>query len=94
MFGSVFKMRPMAGKAAELQKVMMDDARRPKGMVTAYLLNEDSAGNVWGLGIFEDEASYRANASDPAQDAQYRKFRALLEVDPEWHDGTIVQRPG
>ena len=31
-----------------------------------------------------------ANADSPAQDARYRQFRALLEADPEWHDGEIV----
>ena len=27
----------------------------------------------------------------PEQDAQYREFRALMESDPEWHDGVIEQ---
>lgn len=93
MFGSVFKMRPKAGKAAELQQVMMGSPRRPKGMMTAYLLTEDAAGDVWGFAVFEDEKTYRDNAADPAQGEQYQKFRPLLEADPEWHDGTIAQRP-
>ena len=93
MFGSVFKMRPKAGKAAELRQVMMGNSRRPKGMITAYLLSEDTAGNVWGVAVFEDEKMYRDNAADPAQGEQYQEFRALLEADPEWHDGAIEQRP-
>jgi hypothetical protein len=93
MFGSVFKMRPKAGKAAELQQVMMTNPRRPDGMITAYLLSEDAAGNVWGFAVFQDEKSYRANAADPAQSEQYEKYRALLDGDPEWHDGSIEQRP-
>ena len=91
MYGSVFKMRPQAGKAGELRDVMMGLTRRPKGMVAAYLLGEDSGGAVWGFAVFEDEKSYRDNASDPAQGAEYSKFRALLEADPEWHDGSIDQ---
>jgi hypothetical protein len=43
--------------------------------------------------VFEDEKSYRANAADPSQGEQYQKYRALLDADPEWHDGTIEQRP-
>ena len=93
MFGSVFKMRPKAGMATELQQVMMGNPRRPKGMITAYLLREDTHGNVWGVAVFEDEKTYRDNAADPAQGEEYQKFRALLEADPEWHDGTIEQRP-
>jgi len=93
MFGSVFKMRPKAGKAAELRQVMMSNPRRPDGMVTAYLLSEDAAGNVWGFAVFQDEKSYRANAADPSQSEQFEKYRALLDADPEWHDGAIEQRP-
>ena len=93
MYGSAFRMRPKAGMAAELRDVMMSDSRRPKGMATAYLLTEDMSGDVWGFAVFADEKSYRENASDPAQSAQYQKFRALLDSDPEWHDGAIVQRP-
>ena len=93
MYGSSFRMRPKAGMAGQLRDVMMANPRKPKGMVTAYLLTEDKAGDVWGLAVFDDEKSYRDNASDPEQGAQYEKFRALLEADPEWHDGTITQRP-
>jgi hypothetical protein len=93
MYGSSFRMRPKAGMASQVREVMMGDPRRPKGMVTAYLLTEDKAGDIWGFAVFEDEQAYRDNASDPAQGAQYQKFRALLEADPEWHDGAIAQRP-
>ena len=93
MYGSAFRMRPKSGMADQLRTVMMDNPRRPKGMVAAYLLNEDKSDDVWGLAVFEDEKSYRDNASDPAQDAEYRKFRELLESDPEWHDGSIDSFP-
>lgn len=93
MYGSTFRMRPKSGMASQVRDVLMNDPRRPKGMAAAYLLTEDKSGDVWGFAVFADEKSYRDNASDPAQDAEYRKFRALLESDPEWHDGTIVQQP-
>lgn len=93
MYGSAFKMRPKPGMAGQLGDVMMGNPRRPKGMLAAYLLTEGASGDVWGFAVFEDEKSYRDNASDPAQDAQYQKFRPLLESDPEWHDGAITQRP-
>jgi hypothetical protein len=93
MYGSLFRMRPKQGMAQQLRETMMSSDRRPPGMKTAYLLSEDADGSVWGFAIFEGEEQYRSNASDPGQDAQYQKFRALLESDPEWHDGTIEQRP-
>ena len=41
--------------------------------------------------MFEDKASYMANADDPAQNERYMEFRALMEADPEWHDGAIEE---
>ena len=79
--------------AKQVLDVMMSDPRKPKGMLAAYLLTEDAAGDVWGFAVFEDEQAYRANADDPAQGAQYQKFRARREADPERHDGSITQRP-
>ena len=89
MYGSAFRLRPKPGMAGRLREVMMSNARQPKGMVAAYLLSQDQSEDVWGFAVFEDEKSYRDNANDPAQDAEYRKFRELLEADPEWHDGSI-----
>jgi hypothetical protein len=39
---------------------------------------------------FESEAAYRRNAESPDQHARYEAYRALLETDPEWHDGEIA----
>ncbi|HXK33514.1 MAG TPA: hypothetical protein VNM91_05820 [Dehalococcoidia bacterium] len=94
MYGSVFRMKPAAGKRQELIDLMTaPDDRRPPGMVAAYLLAEDKDDAVWVMAVFEDEQSYRKNAQDPSQDEEYRRWRALLDADPEWHDGTIMQAP-
>ena len=63
--------------------------RSVSGYVTSYALRENDSDTTWLFVIFEDRASYDANADDPAMDAQYREYRALLESDPEWHDGEI-----
>lgn len=94
MYGSIFRMRPKAGKTAELKAVFMEGGRRPKGMTAAYMLTEDKDGSVWGMGVFEDEKTYRDNAASPEQNAMYERFRALIEADPEWHDGAIEAMPG
>ena len=71
----------------------MNDKRRPVGMKDAFLLTEDADGTVWGFAVFESEKSYRDNAADPAQNAEYERFRAVSQADPEWHDGSIEQQP-
>jgi hypothetical protein len=53
------------------------------------MLFENDSDVAWLFAIFDDRATYDANAADPAQDAQYREYRALMETDPEWHDGVI-----
>ncbi len=92
MFGTIFRARPKQGKTDEIFKLMEEEGsarmRSVKGFRVSYTLQE-SNGVVWGVAVFDDEATYRANASDPEQDKWYQKFRALLEADPEWHDGTI-----
>jgi hypothetical protein len=93
VYGSMFKMRPRPGKAEELRDYLMGVARRAPGHITAYVLTEDGGDVVWGFGVFEDERLYRANSADPEQAKVYETFRALLEADPEWHDGAIAQRP-
>jgi hypothetical protein len=65
-------------------------SRTPKGFVKAYSV--ESGDDIWVMAIFEDEASYRANASSPEQDRDYQEMRALLDADPEWHDGVITDR--
>ena len=94
MFGSVFRMQVQPGKKQELIRTMMEDGNSsPAGMRAAFLY--DTGGDeVWGVAVFDDEKSYRANAASPEQDAEFRKMRALLTADPEWHDGNITAWPG
>jgi hypothetical protein len=87
-------MQVKEGKKQELlDLVMSDDGRRPAGMKAAYTFDGGS-NEVWGVAVFADEKSYRANASSPEQDAEYSKMRALLTADPEWHDGNVHAWPG
>lgn len=44
---------------------------------------------VW----FEDRESYFKNANDPEQDKRYQEYRALMDGDPEWHDGDWIHGP-
>ena len=59
------------------------------GFHRSFVLYENDSDVAWLFAIFDDRASYDRNADDPAQDARYQEYRALLEEDPEWHDGEI-----
>ena len=46
---------------------------------------------VFLVAMFDDQASYRANADSPDQHERYLEMRALLEDDPDWMDGTFEE---
>ena len=90
MYGTVARTRVTLENRDTLKEVFERQGRRTRpGMVAAYTLFENDSDVAWLVAIFEDRATYDANADDPAQDAEYREYRALMEDDPEWHDGEI-----
>jgi heme-degrading monooxygenase HmoA len=96
MYGTVAKMKAKPGTGellAELGRQLGDD--RPAGMVGTWVYQLDADPDEYLLAVaFESREAYTANADSPEQDARYRKMRALLEADPEWHDGEIVYSDG
>ena len=93
MYGTVAKMRVKAENVDAVRKVMAAqmEAAKPAGYIRSYVLSENDSDTQWLFVMFEDKASYMANADDPAQNERYMEFRALMEADPEWHDGTIEE---
>jgi quinol monooxygenase YgiN len=93
MYGTVAKMRVKAENVDAVRKVMSAqmEGAKPAGYIRSYVLSENDSDTQWLFVMFEDKASYMANADDPAQNERYMEFRALMEADPEWHDGTIEE---
>ncbi|MDP9297854.1 MAG: hypothetical protein M3O98_04205 [Actinomycetota bacterium] len=90
MYGTVARTRVKPENRDKLRKVFEKQAYvKVPGYVTSHILWENGNDNAWLFVVFEDEASYDKNADDPAQDERYQEYRALLEDDPEWHDGQI-----
>jgi quinol monooxygenase YgiN len=92
MYGTVARTRVKPENRAKLQEVFRQQGSRRTvpGMVAAYTLYEDQGDTAWLFAVFQDRAAYDKNADDPAQDADYREYRALMEDEPEWHDGEIA----
>jgi hypothetical protein len=94
MYGTCARMVVKQENRDALRTVMSEEAPRDiEGYVGSYVLTENDSDNVWLLAIFEDRATYDANADDPRQHESYVKYRALLEEEPEWHDGEIEKSP-
>jgi quinol monooxygenase YgiN len=96
MYGTVARMKAKPGTGellAELGRQLSDD--RPAGMVGTWVYQLDADPDEYLLAVaFESREAYKANAASPEQDARYHQMRALLEADPEWHDGEIVYSDG
>lgn len=95
MYGSIFRMRPKAGREGEVAALFEEWGRTRgpivRGVHAGYVLRpDDKSGEMIGVAIFEDQATYVANADDPAQHAWYLRLRDLLEADPIWQDGEYV----
>ena len=92
MYGTVARVRVKPENRAALMKVFESQTYEGTvpGFVTSYTLFENESDNAWLLAVFEDRASYDKNADDPSQHERYLEYRALMEEDPEWHDGEIV----
>jgi quinol monooxygenase YgiN len=91
MYGTVARTRVKPENREQLRKVLdaQNAAGKPAGFITAYTLFENEGDTAWLVAIFEDRASYDKNADDPAMNEKYVEYRALMEQDPEWHDGDI-----
>ena len=95
MYGSIFRMKVKSGHEKSVIAVWKewDTSRQSQvsGVVATFLLKPDKGtGEKVGVAVFEDKASYEANADDRAQDKWYRELRENLEADPAWEDGEYV----
>ena len=96
MYGTIARLRVKPGRMDDLiHETRSFENLDVPGFEATYLLGADTDENeAWIVALFVDRDSYRFNAESPEQDARYRRMRALLEADPEWHDGEIIATAG
>ena len=92
MFGTVARMKLKPGSFEKMQDLMKGfEEREVKGfMFNAVYRGQSDPDEVWLVVGFQDEASYRANASDPRTNQMAEQYQPLMAGPPEWHDGEIV----
>jgi heme-degrading monooxygenase HmoA len=92
MYGSVSRWRVKEGQQEELEQLvneLMSDLPPGSRGIWVYRSDVDPQ-EYWVAGNWESKEAYQANSNAPGQDARYRRLRALMDADPEWHDGEIV----
>ena len=92
MFGTVAKMKLKPGSYEKVMETMKAfEGQQAKGFVSnAVYRSQSDPDEMWLAIVFEDEASYRANAEDPRTDEMSGKMQELMAAAPEWHDGEVV----
>jgi antibiotic biosynthesis monooxygenase (ABM) superfamily enzyme len=92
MYGTIARLRIKQGMEAEWLALGREmEANSPPGSVIDIVYRSDADPQVYYLAVvFDSKEAYLANAGSPEQHAQYVRYRALLEADPEWHDGEVV----
>ena len=92
MYGTVARLRAKPGSQAEIAAYTEEEhSVKIAGLLADYLYQLDGAPDEYYLAVvFDSKASYVANANSPEQDVRYRRLRALLVADPEWHDGEVT----
>ncbi len=95
MYGTMFRMQPKPGMEQAVLDLFKPDLHdrvsHIVGLRQSYLLKSAShPGELVCLAVFEDEEKYKRNSNDPQQDQWYRELRALLQADPDWNDGVVI----
>jgi hypothetical protein len=90
MYGTVALCHVRPENLEKLQAMATsEDYHHVEGYLgTDVLLVDNHPDTVLMVVRFEDQATYRANGDSADQDARYREFRALMEDDPVWYDGS------
>ena len=91
MYGTIARLRVTPGKHEELRQLGQEVAPQIPGFVFEHVYQMAADPNELYLVVaFESEQAYRANADSPEQHREYERLRALLDAEPEWHDGEII----
>jgi quinol monooxygenase YgiN len=93
MYGTIarMKLKPDSFEKLEQQMSAIQSELKAAGWHSTTVYRSDSDPNeAWLAVVFESKEAYHANAQSPEQGKRYEQMRALLEADPEWHDGEVV----
>jgi heme-degrading monooxygenase HmoA len=92
MYGTVARMRVKVGSEDQFMTLMSQYSRlKVPGYQGTFAYRMDAnPREVFLAVVFESKDAYDRNADSPEQDARFREMVALLDGDPEWHDGEIM----
>lgn len=92
MYGTIARLRIKPGMLDEFMKLGGREQPDVYPDITfQHLYRSDSDPNEYWLVVgFTSREAYVRNAQSPEQHERYLHMRSLLDADPEWHDGEVV----
>jgi len=91
MYGTVAKFRIKPGQEQALRELMDDHSEDIEGIAFEHVFRTDADPNILFVVVgFESKEAYRKNAESPEMHQRYLEYRALLDAEPEWHDGEVI----
>jgi quinol monooxygenase YgiN len=96
MYGTIARMRAKPGMADQLRAMRDEQIRGGLTSLQGMVMYQSSSNpdEYWLVVAFESREAYEANANSPEQHARYTQMREMLEADPEWHDGNVIDAYG
>jgi len=81
-----------AGAEQDFLRISQETESVPvPGVVAVYVYQMDTDSREFYMAVvFESKESYFANANSPEQHQRFLQMMAVLESEPEWHDGNVV----
>ena len=91
MFGTIGHARPKPGHDAQIDALTAEWQQTIRPKIPGEFLQltgrpKDRPGEVVFIALAQDEATYRALAEMPEQDAWFRRFVEHIESEPTWED--------
>ena len=93
MFGTVGRFRIKPGHEEQVQALNDEWTRTIRPTLSGLVVElwgrpVAGSGEMIAVVLMQDEATYRALAAHPEQDAWYRRMVEHLEAEPTWEDIT------
>jgi heme-degrading monooxygenase HmoA len=92
MYGTIARLRVQPGMEDRFEAFGRETERRsiPGWVASSVYRSDNDPSEFWLVVAFESKEAYQANASGPEQHKEYQRLRAMLQADPEWHDGEVL----
>ena len=96
MYGTVARVRVKAGMENQFAQVSREiGVGRAPGQIAVIVYQTDNdPRELYMIAMFENREAYHANAASPEQNDRFMRLMAVLETEPEWHDGEVIYATG